>query len=211
MSETGANPGQATLQTAQQPAQQSPRDMYNKAVTLEQQGNPEAAIAHYRFCIAVDPTQAQALFKLGNLLITQNKARESLPYFKVLTLLNPDYVPARINFAIAYKKVGKLDEAIVQLEAASVAEPDHLIVWQQLADGYRTAGNLEKSLSAYEKWVALDPHDAKPGHMVEALKARMDTAYQAPARASDAYVASYFDQYAGTFDSHTASVLRYQA
>ena len=81
---------------------------------------------------------------------------------------------------------------------------------QQLADGYRTAGQLEEALAAYQKWVSLAPDDAKAIHMVDALKAKLDGDYKAPERASDAYVASYFDQYAKSFDSHTASVLRYQ-
>lgn len=189
---------------------QSPRDLFHKAVAMEQEGNIDGATAYYRFCIAVDPTQAQALFRLGNLLINQGKARESLPYFKVLTLLNPEYIPARINFAIAYKKLGMLTEALEQLQAGSEYEPDHLTIWQQLADGYRTAGQLEEALAAYQKWVELAPDDAKAIHMVDALKAKLDGDYKAPERASDAYVASYFDQYAKSFDSHTASVLRYQ-
>ena len=54
---------QPSDQQSQADTPQSPRDLFHKAVAMEQEGNIDGATAYYRFCIAVDPTQAQALFR----------------------------------------------------------------------------------------------------------------------------------------------------
>ena len=183
---------------------------FTKGDELEKAGQIDQALAHFRFCLSLDPGHLQALFRTGNLLISSDRVEASLPYFKVLTAMVPHYVPARVNYAIAFKRLGKLDNAIEQLEAAAAADPAFLAVWQQLADVYRTAKQPEKSRDAYQRWADLAPDDPKPRFMLDAMASHLAPEAALPARAPDDFVAHYFDQYASTFDNHAASVMRYQ-
>ncbi|MBV6631775.1 MAG: tetratricopeptide repeat protein [Alphaproteobacteria bacterium] len=193
-----------------QAAQMTPQQVLDKAAELESKGDVQQAIAFYRFLISMDPGDGRALFRLGNLLLSNNMPKECLPYYRVLVELNPNYAPGRINFSIAFKKLGRLNKAIEQLQAVVDQDPDNLAAWQQLADSQRTAENLPEALVAFKRWLELAPDDAKAAHMVKSVEAFLDGNNAGPDRADDKYVASYFDQYAKTFDSHTASVLRYQ-
>ena len=143
-------------------------------------------------------------------MIGNNMVEASLPYYKVLTAMVPQYVPARINYAIAFKRRGKLDKAIEQLEAATEADPNFLATWQQLADVYRTAKQPEKAREAYQKWAELAPDDPKPRFMLDAMASHMSPETALPERAPDDFVANYFDQYAHTFEQHANSIMRYQ-
>ncbi|MEM6902961.1 MAG: tetratricopeptide repeat protein [Pseudomonadota bacterium] len=188
----------------------TPKQVIEKAGQLEQQGDTQQAIAFYRFLISMDPGHGQALFRLANLLLSNNMVKDCMPYYRVLVQLNPTFVPGRINLSIALKKQGKLDQAIDQLKAASAEQPENLAVWQQLADAHRTANQLPDALHAFQKCAELDPEDPKAAHMVMSVQASLDGYDAAAKRADDKYVATYFDQYAKTFDTHTAAILRYQ-
>ena len=189
---------------------QTAADLFGKAQMLEKIGQTDPAIAHYRFCLAIDPSHQQALFHVGNLLITNNMAVASLPYFRVLNALRPDYVPARINHAIALKRLGRIEPAIEQLEHAVQHEPNSLPAWRQLADLYRTGKHFDKCRNAYQRWSEIEPEDPKPRFMLDALDSHISPDATTPERAPDDFVASYFDQYATSFDAHANSIMRYQ-
>ncbi|MEO0392041.1 MAG: methyltransferase [Pseudomonadota bacterium] len=189
---------------------QTAPELFAKAQQLDKTGQQDAALAHYRFCIALDPTHGQALFRAANLLVISNQVSASLPYYHVLTTLKPDYNPARINYAIALKRLGRLDQALSQLETVVDQDAQSLHAWQQLADVYRTLGQPMKSQEAYRQWAALDPKDPKPRFMIEAVGHSLAPDGEAPGRAPDEYVVAYFDSYAHSFDDHAASIMRYQ-
>jgi predicted TPR repeat methyltransferase len=194
----------------QHPQQMTPKQLLEQAQLHEQKGEHEHALAYYRFLIANDPGHALCLFRLGNLLYSLDRSQEALPYYKVLSLVAPEYAAGRINYAMALKKAGRLDQAIKQLEQVLRREPENLIALQQLADSCRTQNNLQQALPLYERWAALEPQNPKAAYMLAAVKSALAGGRQAPERAPDDYVASYFDQYAQRFDQHTTTVLRYR-
>lgn len=127
------------LQTLAQTELQSAQDFYNAGVKSYRAGNVDAAIQAYQTAIRLNPTFDGAYINLGLALIqTEQLETASQIFQQVLTLPERSETPASIhtiahyNLAIIWKRQGKTDEAISEVQQALAITPDFEIAQQLL-------------------------------------------------------------------------------
>lgn len=112
----------------------------------------------------------------------------------------------RYEHARAYAESGDLDAAAELLEQAIELAPQWAFAWLSLAETYEARTDMMAAVAAYRRAAQLDPNDALA---VSLHLARLGVS-ETPQTAPEAYVSSFFDHYAETFEDHLVTALFYR-
>jgi uncharacterized protein (TIGR03032 family) len=125
---------------------------------------PETSIEH-----------AAPLFEKGADLYNENRKEEALVEYAKALKVQPDYLPATFNMAIALGDLGRFDEAEQVL--LDVVERDASIVetYNSLGYVYYKKGAFEKSQQNFEKAIELKPDYLQAQRSLEILLSEMCT------------------------------------
>ncbi len=108
--------------------------------------------------LAQDPRHPQALSVLGDFFLAEKSFREALEYFRQASLRDPrPYLHLKI--ARALKELGKLREALEELENVLVVKRDHLPFLKEKALILNRMKRFDEALACYEKIQTIQPHD----------------------------------------------------
>ena len=177
----------------------------NLANVCIQRGQMAEAEALYVRALELDGSRLDALSNLGLLLSRTNRpeAAEQLLLRAVeLAPRNPDW---RQNLANLYLSLGRQSDALAQCHDGLVVAPRSRTLRGLMVLAYAHLGLKAKAIEVLQAWISSEPDDPYPQHHLAAL-----TGEQVPQRASDGYVSSLFDGFAGSFDAKLAD-LSYQA
>jgi len=99
---------------------------YNLAIELARTPGAEAgAIEHERAAVRLKPGWAEARNSLGiGLSGLAGRESEAAEEFSEALRIKPDFAEAHVNAAVAYAKMGRMDDAIRHLEAALRLNPN---------------------------------------------------------------------------------------
>jgi tetratricopeptide (TPR) repeat protein len=97
----------------------------NLGVALQQKGQIEEAIAHYRKALEVNPSYATAHYNLGRVLLYKGQFEEAIGEYERDLKLDPNNALAHNNLAIALARTGQIDAAIFQFQEALRLKPDY--------------------------------------------------------------------------------------
>lgn len=132
---------------------------------------PAAAAEHLSQAAALAPPSYDVLSCLGSSYIQLGRFAEAAAAFRAALPLRPDFKPAHLNLAAAYRGQGEFAAAIAVLEplaAQGTADPDLL---RDLAELHLLAGRAEAGIAFYRRAVAAAP-EALPARraLAQALK-----------------------------------------
>jgi predicted TPR repeat methyltransferase len=180
--------------------------------------------------IAFRPDYVDAFNNLGNVFLAQGRIAEAGLCYQNALSRNPSFVPAIVNLGVVLRRLGcyedaeslyqaslktcpdseiiryshgtlllmrgKVDEAIAELEWVHRGAPDDQ-TRHALAMAYYSAGQFEQARNLLAEWHAAAPDNPVANHM---LAAYLGEGEAVPSRASDGYVCSVFDSFAGSFE-----------
>lgn len=146
--------------------------LFSYGMFLEKIGEQENAMAKMQDVLALDPDNGAALNYVGYTWADNNvNLDKALEYIKKAVDLEPDDGYIRDSLGWVYFKLGRIEQAIVELEKASAMVNDPVIK-EHLGDAYMQAGQVEKARASYEESYKLYDEAAKK----EAVKAKIDAA-----------------------------------
>ena len=90
---------------------------------LQFSGRYEEARGYLEKAIRLDPEYPATYYILGEALLKQQKARDSIPYFEKAIELDPDDTDAGMGLSQAWSSAGELPKALDVLEAAEKSSP----------------------------------------------------------------------------------------
>ncbi|MGE5655155.1 MAG: tetratricopeptide repeat protein [Actinomycetota bacterium] len=134
---------------------------YNQGDSLREQGNLEAAIAHYQQATILQPNYAEAHYKLAFTLRQQGKLEAAIAHYYEALFLKPNYSNAHNNLAVALAQQGKLEAAITHYQEALVLNPNYANAHNNLAVTLAKQGKLEAAVSHYQEALSLIPNYAE--------------------------------------------------
>lgn len=151
----------------------------------------------YRAVIAARPAFAPAYNNLGVVLKAQQRYFEAADAYHRCLALDPTMADAWSNLGNALRAQQDLQGAMSAYYKAIELAPQNTSTdaYRNLGRALVTSGRHEEALAVYRQWQAQDQADAAIAHMIAALAGA-----PAPGRASDNYVQTTFDRFAGTFD-----------
>lgn len=91
---------------------------------LEKQAKDVDALTAHRRAIELEPRYASAIFNIGHILMKRELFEEAERCFRDSLAIDEGLVPARNNLALALQRMGRLDEAAIEMERAAEASTE---------------------------------------------------------------------------------------
>jgi Flp pilus assembly protein TadD len=108
------------------------------------------------------PSAARRAFDEATRALAAGRVDEAERGFLALARSNPELGGPHANLGLIYRRAGKLEQAVAQLEQAVQASPEQPVYLNQLGIAYRESGRFADAQQAYEKAIALAPGYASP-------------------------------------------------
>jgi len=108
---------------------------------LERKGEHDQAIVAFQRVVALDPTNPDALYNLGTMLLWRGEVVPASRLLENAVLIRPDHVPSRNNLAKAYFLVGLPELAVAAYEEVLLRDPSNAIALHNLVLLAEAAGN----------------------------------------------------------------------
>lgn len=109
--------------------------------------------------------------------------------------LRPAFSEAWYNLSIALMEQGRIHESVIANSRAVVLQPRNMSARSRVIRALELLGEREQAIGMYREWLAEAPGNPVVSHLLAACEGRT------PSRASDGYVETVFDSYAGSFDA----------
>jgi len=135
-------------------------DQYNLAVTLEQQGDTNAAMAAYRRAIELDPDLYLAHYNLANALKSAGHIAEAIDHYHMAIAIKPDFAEALGNLGITFHEARNLVSAVFALNAVVKLTPNDPLAHNALANVLRDQGHFQAAMDSYNRALTLRPNYA---------------------------------------------------
>ena len=134
---------------------------YNLGIALNDQGDAEAAITHYRQAVELRPSYAEAHYNLGRLLAQKGQFDEAIVHYEKALEINPADAEAHNNFGATLLANGHADEAIAHYRKALTIRPDYADASCNLASALLSKGDLDGAIGYYSACLAVSPNQAE--------------------------------------------------
>lgn len=177
----------------------------NLAIVLRDVLRVDDAVAACRRAIAIDPAHANAHSNLGVLLKTQGHIAEAEAAYRAAILANPGHADAYTNLGILLNGQNRTFEAVACFCRVITLRPKHPDARRLLALAHCTLGEVDQAVAILDEWLREEPDHPVARHLMAACSGR-----NVPPRASDAFIETTFDSFAGSFDAKLAR-LHYRA
>lgn len=161
-------------------------------------GRLEQALASYRRAVEVTPGHSVALNNMGNVLAALDRNGEAVEAYQAAIRVGGDQATALQGLGSTLGNSGRFNEAESAFrEALRFSSGEAWVkAMEGLARVYVMSGRMEDANIVYREWIASDPENPIPHHLLGAWAE--NTAI--PERASANYVSCVFDRFADSFD-----------
>ena len=168
-------------------------------------GRIHERIAAYGRSLALRSESPKVWNNLGAMLQREGQHDEAVQAFDNAIALDPRFADALTNLGNSLAQLGRADEAARSYCAAYVLHPDPQKPRQMLGLAYYTLGRIDAAARVYRAWLEEEPGQPIARHLLAACSGE-----NVPARAADAYVETYFDECAASFDQKLVECLSYR-
>lgn len=152
---------------------------YNLGIALNDQGNADKAIDHYRQAVELRPSYAEAHYNLGRLLAQKGQFDDAIIHYEKALEINPADAEAHNNLGATFFVRGRVDEAIAHYQKALAIQPDYADASCNLANALLSNGDLDGAIAYYSGCLAVAPNQAEPQYNLASTlfrKGRVDEA-----------------------------------
>lgn len=115
------------------------------------------AVKVFREVIAQYPTEIEAYWRLGRLLLGEEKYEEAIEVLKRGLSVDADAKDVYNALGVVYRDMGRHSEAIAMSERYVQLAPDEPNAYDSLALAHQAAGNNRQALEQYNRALALKP------------------------------------------------------
>jgi len=132
-------------------------------------GRNEEAASHLRHALRVDPASASAHTSLATILVDDSKFAEAIRHYLEALKLEALIINGQsftlqdalthYNIAVAYERLGKLDEAAAHYREALRRDPEYANAYFNLGNTLLARGEYLEAISQYRKALELSPDE----------------------------------------------------
>lgn len=140
-------------------------DAYQKAQAFVSEGDLESAEESFREALTVEPMNAEYHFELANLYAQQHDESESVgdslgaerkmqqaaDELERAVMVKPDFLPARFNLGVVYKKLGKFEQARKEFQEVLRMDASQVGARMQIASTYEAQGFYDEAETIYKE------------------------------------------------------------
>lgn len=158
----------------------SAQQAFEQAESLLRGRQVEPAIRVLREILRRQPNEVNSLRLLGSIRLAQNDTEAAIAHLSLAVKHAPGFSQAAVDLARAYRRGGRLDDAVRCLQGCVALAPDNSDAWQLLGDTLVERGDMLSGRDAFRRAAAADPHRQEIAAALSALRqGRRRTAEQA--------------------------------
>jgi predicted O-linked N-acetylglucosamine transferase (SPINDLY family) len=131
-----------------------------EAMTLHRFGRLREAAALYRDILARDRDDADSLHLLGLITAEQDSPQAGIALIRRAMALKPGCAPHHNSLGLAYRRLGRLDDAAREYEAAAALRPGSAEIHSNLATTLLDLGRWAEAVAQYRLAAAQAPGNA---------------------------------------------------
>jgi tetratricopeptide (TPR) repeat protein len=131
--------------------------LFELAVTYDDLGQDEDAIAAYLQATRIDPNYHGAFLNLGRAYERQDRTSEAIAAYREAIKIKPDYVQAYNNLGTALTTMGDQEEAVTMFKQAIKIKPDYAPAHHNLGTIYRDKGGFEDAEKCFQQALRSNP------------------------------------------------------
>lgn len=186
-------------------------DAHNNLGNIHKEiGELSQAEACYRRALACGDGHLDAFSNLALVLELQQRPKEARAVYADLVGYAPQLSRAHYLLGMCLRRhvdeVADLEQAVDCFRNAIRCDEGNVQALDALGVTLYMLGRHGEAVGAYRDWLAREPHNPVPRHMLAACGG-----VAAPPRADDAYVREVFDRFADSFDEQLLKNLDYRA
>ena len=134
---------------------------------LEEQGELEPAIAHYREVMRINPGTKGVHLYLGRALARQGEAGEAIGYLQEALRRHPRSASAHFYLGVSLDKLGRTGDATDAYREATVWEPENPRYHTNYGAVLARQGRLDEAVQSFTAALQLDPKDRKAAQYLQ--------------------------------------------
>jgi len=138
----------------------------NLATALDDDGQSQAAVAHYLKALAINQNYIKARYNLGNAFMHTGRIDEAVLHWNEVLRLDGDHTGAHNNIAVVMSRQGKFKEAAEHYRHILRVRPGNAEAEKNLAVAIENQQDMEQALKHYERANSL----AQSGKFEEAVR-----------------------------------------
>jgi len=143
---------------------------YRLGLSLQMQGNRDAAKAEYAAALALVPDHADAHNNLGVLHKDGGRFEQALQHHRQALAARPDFIDALNNIAVALQALGRAAEALPYFDRALALQPAHAGLHYNKGAALQALGEPDAALVHYREalrlYPQLAPAESNLGHIL---------------------------------------------
>ncbi|GLQ99213.1 tetratricopeptide repeat protein [Dyella mobilis] len=186
-------------------------DAHNNLGNIHKEcGRLADAEACYRRALAHGPQHYNALNNLAVVLEAQDRLEEAFEAYGKLVQQAPKFAHGHYLMGMFLRSnaqcIEHVEQSVECFRTAYELDPRNVRALESLGVSLYALHRREEAAQVYRDWLARDPNDPIPRHMLAACGGA-----EAPPRANDDYVRNVFDSFAESFDEQLLKNLNYRA
>ncbi|RXJ68884.1 hypothetical protein CRV08_05450 [Halarcobacter ebronensis] len=175
-----------------------------KAILFQKSGMINKAKVIYEDILNENETNFKACFELGDCYEKIKDYNKALFYFKKASKLNSKCYVCHLNMSKIYEKLSKFEFSLFHLDRVVSICPDFYEALFLIAQCYRKMKNESKMIEYLNKTLSKLPKHPGANHLLASINKEIISEF------SSEYAEDLFDRYAGHFEEHLVSSLKYQ-
>ena len=136
---------------------QNPRGHLYLGLALDDRGDPQAALEHYRRAVQIKPDYAEAHNNLGMALGRQERVEEAIHHFRQALRLRPDLPQAHNNLGTALVGVGLPGKAADHFLRALQLKPEYADAHNNLGTALARQGHVDQAVHHFRQALRIRP------------------------------------------------------
>ena len=119
----------------------------------------------YRQILKAKPGHADALYRLGNVLVRQEKLEQALKAYERAAVAAPEMAAVQLNLGNIHYLRGRYENALTAYRKATALEPDNAGIHINLANVFRRLQDWQQVIAALQQALAVNPQHPQRNHI----------------------------------------------
>jgi Flp pilus assembly protein TadD len=148
--------GETLFERALAVTKDNPVAQSNLGNVLDEAGQLQEAMKHFREALRLKPDDAQTHNNLGNALLQTGQLQEAMEHFREALRLKPDAM-AHYNLGVALAQTGQPQEAMEHFQEALRLKPDDALAHNNLGAALAQTGQPQEAVAQFRMALQLQP------------------------------------------------------
>jgi protein O-GlcNAc transferase len=125
--------------------------------SMQEEGQLDKAIVHYKKCLQLNPNFADAYYNLGTIFQDTKRNDEAISYYQQALRINPSDADVYYNLGLIFQEKDRLDEAMTCYQKSLHFSPHFADAYNNIGDIYTKKKRYDEAIFVFKKSLLINP------------------------------------------------------